>query len=199
MATKSRSEITKIKIQNTLFQLLKTQYFSHLTTKDILTAAHISRSTFYRYYHDKYMLLTSCENHLIHDIKEIFTAADKNSLSKLTATNHHNAFYNLLQYVYTHRTELSVLLNCPESQLTTRIHDLLAEAVMLSGLQPLHIPKKTNLYPALAKELIIQNILTILRFWINNDFAVSPAKAYQLFLESRSLSPLNLSATLTAN
>ncbi|WP_053072781.1 TetR/AcrR family transcriptional regulator [Lactiplantibacillus herbarum] len=199
MLTNSRSELTKIRIQHALFTLLKQQAFSRLTTNDILSVAHVSRGTFYRYYHDKYMLLTSCESHLIHDVKAIFTKDGKPNLSKLTAANHHNAFYDLFQYIYTHGTELAVLLNCSESQITTRIHDLLDETVRLRNPQPLKLPETPKICPALAEELIDQNIITILKFWINSDFSVSPSKAYQDFLESRSLSPLNLSTLLNAS
>ncbi|NHN30831.1 TetR/AcrR family transcriptional regulator C-terminal domain-containing protein [Paenibacillus agricola] len=51
------SERTKHHIQQAFYTLLKTTYFSDITVQDICDQARIHRSTFYRYYNDKYVLL----------------------------------------------------------------------------------------------------------------------------------------------
>lgn len=48
---------TKRSIESSLYQLLKTKSFEAITVQDILDTALINRSTFYRYYHDKYDLV----------------------------------------------------------------------------------------------------------------------------------------------
>ncbi|WP_053072783.1 TetR/AcrR family transcriptional regulator [Lactiplantibacillus herbarum] len=198
MLSQSRSDATKVTIQHALFTLLKQDDFSRLTTQNILSVAHISRGTFYRYYHDKYMLLNSCGDQLIRDVKEIFAENGKPSLSQLTDTNQHNAFYELFQYTYLHGSELALLLDCPESTINEQIHNLVSATVM-TGISSAPQDTATNLMPSLAKELIVQNVMTILTFWIDHDFPIGPTKTYQLFVASRSLSPIDLSQVLTVS
>jgi len=64
------SERTKLHIQQAFFTLLKTKHFSDITVQDICDYAMIHRSTFYRHYDDKYVLL----NILVEStIKELHT------------------------------------------------------------------------------------------------------------------------------
>lgn len=48
---------TKKLFEQTLMSLLETKSFSSITINQLCEAAHIHRSTFYRYYTDKYALL----------------------------------------------------------------------------------------------------------------------------------------------
>ena len=64
------SERTKVHIQQTFYTLLKTTNFSDISIKDICDQAMIHRSTFYRYYNDKYVLLNIVVEGTI---KELYT------------------------------------------------------------------------------------------------------------------------------
>ena len=64
------SERTKVHIQQTFYTLLKTTNFSDISIQDICDQAMIHRSTFYRYYNDKYVLLNIVVEGTI---KELYT------------------------------------------------------------------------------------------------------------------------------
>ncbi|MDO6448894.1 TetR/AcrR family transcriptional regulator [Oceanobacillus profundus] len=53
------SERTKQHIQQGFYTLLKIRHFSDITVQDICDQTLIHRSTFYRYYSDKYVLLNT--------------------------------------------------------------------------------------------------------------------------------------------
>ncbi len=44
----------------TMFVLMKKKQIDAITVKDILKTSHVSKTTFYRNYHDKYELMNSC-------------------------------------------------------------------------------------------------------------------------------------------
>ncbi|MCY1568739.1 TetR/AcrR family transcriptional regulator [Staphylococcus pettenkoferi] len=71
MATyKRKTNSTRRHIKEALVRLLKNDRFDALTINQIIEEAEITRSTFYRYYEDKYGLLEEIENEVIKKINE---------------------------------------------------------------------------------------------------------------------------------
>lgn len=62
------SERTKHHIQQAFYTLLKTEYFADITVQDICDKAMIHRSTFYRNYDDKYILLNILVENTIEEL-----------------------------------------------------------------------------------------------------------------------------------
>lgn len=60
---------TKNQFETALLQLLAVKKFETITVRDVTEAMHYDRSSFYRYYDDKYALLGAIEDRLITDIK----------------------------------------------------------------------------------------------------------------------------------
>lgn len=60
MYTKKQAQ-TRHQLHNALLTLLETTRFDKITTQQLATAAGVTRSTFYRYYDDKYQLLEAVE------------------------------------------------------------------------------------------------------------------------------------------
>lgn len=62
------SRRTCILLKTALFQLMASTPFERITLTDICTASMVPRSTFYRYFEDKYDLLHFCLRGLIEDV-----------------------------------------------------------------------------------------------------------------------------------
>ena len=62
-----RAERMKSLIIQTFFECLKTEDFSQLTVGQIAEHARINRSTFYRYFSDKYTLRDEILNNIVHN------------------------------------------------------------------------------------------------------------------------------------
>ncbi|WP_114604374.1 TetR/AcrR family transcriptional regulator [Staphylococcus sp. EZ-P03] len=62
---------TKRKIKEALIQLMKQTHFDLIAIHQIAEAAGITRSTFYRYYDDKYELLEEIEDEVIQRLNEL--------------------------------------------------------------------------------------------------------------------------------
>ncbi|GEO65719.1 TetR/AcrR family transcriptional regulator [Levilactobacillus spicheri] len=60
---------TKNQFETALLQLLAVKKFETITVRDVTEAMHYDRSSFYRYYDDKYALLGTIEDQVIADIQ----------------------------------------------------------------------------------------------------------------------------------
>ena len=60
-------------IKNSFLQLVKEKSFTKITVKDITEKARINRSTFYKYYLDKYDLKEKTINNFLTDYKNEFS------------------------------------------------------------------------------------------------------------------------------
>lgn len=71
---------TKRKLKAALIELLKTKNINHLTVKELVEKADISRSTFYSHYDDIYSVLQEIEDEVIAEISEVIQADFESSL-----------------------------------------------------------------------------------------------------------------------
>ncbi|OFI49482.1 hypothetical protein BG261_02575 [Floricoccus tropicus] len=65
-----KATITKRKIKRALLDCMEDKKFDLITVNDIVTKASVNRSTFYRYYDDKYALLDEIELAVIKHINQ---------------------------------------------------------------------------------------------------------------------------------
>lgn len=69
MAYNKKTELTKRAIQRAFIQILHNKKFDFITINDIVSVAEINRSSFYRYYEDKYSLVSAIEDDILEHIK----------------------------------------------------------------------------------------------------------------------------------
>ena len=180
-------------IDHACIHLLKTTNFNQLTIKLILNQAGIARGTFYHYYSDKYALLDHIEDQLINQIAFIFTAHQHDGDD--TAP-----FHEVLNYLYQQRQIVLTLLQCTASHLTYKIHRLIMTKIgQRPDIQPTAAPLVGDMTTHLAQELLITNILTILKFWLSQPTVATPAVAYTIFIQSRTLTPADLAKLAQVN
>lgn len=65
-----KTTLTQKRIKNSLVTLLETHKFDLITVNQIVEEAEITRSTFYRYYDDKYNLLSEIEEEILTHLYE---------------------------------------------------------------------------------------------------------------------------------
>ncbi|TBX42537.1 hypothetical protein EUZ87_07170 [Lactiplantibacillus paraplantarum] len=68
-----------------------------------------------------------------------------------------------------------------------------------STLQTAVTPLAGDVTTHLAQELLITNILTILKFWLSQPTVATPAVAYTIFIQSRTLTPADLAQLAQVN
>lgn len=200
MIVNPRRYATQKRIQQALISLIRQNGFKAVTVGAILQKARVSRGTFYRYYLDKFDLLAQTEARFIVGARDIFAHYDKPDLMGLTssATHEHDAFYALLVYLYQQQLSVATLMTCPDSALIPKMHDLIEATIAIPSTPQTTAHSGTTELPTnLVKELVVSNIMTILSYWLAQPIVAVPKIAYQIFLESRQLSPLTLTQLLT--
>lgn len=198
--TEARQMETKQRVVKALLKLIHDKGFKTITVADILRTAKISRGTFYRYYLDKYDLLDQYENQLITAMTAIFEQYPKPNLTEVTAKSDVNAFYVMMMFLYQHRHNIRTLINCTDTALLAKMRHIIGEKLVIGSQPPINNQIiSAQVPPQLAKALIVENIVTILTYWLNQLPMVSPTVAYTIFLHSRLLSPLDLATIMTGS
>ncbi|MBF7019922.1 TetR/AcrR family transcriptional regulator [Staphylococcus sp. 18_1_E_LY] len=70
MGYQRKTALTQKHIKNSLITLLDIHKFDLITVNQIVEEAEITRSTFYRYYEDKYSLLSEIEEEILNQLHE---------------------------------------------------------------------------------------------------------------------------------
>lgn len=70
MAYERKTNYTRQQLQESLLARIEEKPFEKITVNDIVTPIHLNRSTFYRYYDDKYQLIDEIERNLIKELNE---------------------------------------------------------------------------------------------------------------------------------
>ncbi|WP_407886430.1 TetR family transcriptional regulator [Levilactobacillus sp. N40-8-2] len=181
METDAKMLATEVKLQRAFVQLMTTEGFDRLTVQRLSQAAQINRGTFYLHYLDKYDLLTHFENELVSRVQDIFQRYPK---PESTASGVPDAFSQLFKYLYRQRPLAVVLLNSPASQLRSRVKTLILTVTGSS--------QSTAIPAELAQELVAQGVLDFITYWLAQTPVQSPQAAYELFKQTRQLSPQEL-------
>lgn len=72
MSEDNRKQRTKKALENAMVSLLQTKSFDDITTSQLAKEAHISRSSFYTHYKDKYDMIESYQQTILANIEYIF-------------------------------------------------------------------------------------------------------------------------------
>ncbi|MBO8574520.1 TetR/AcrR family transcriptional regulator [Staphylococcus aureus] len=82
MGYKRKTVLTQRNIKNALVSLLENNKFDFITINQIVEEAEITRSTFYRYYDDKYELISEIEEEILEHIHKERQKIDENASEK---------------------------------------------------------------------------------------------------------------------
>ena len=103
-----KTDYTNQQLQDALLEAIEEKPFEKVTVNDIVDHIHVNRSTFYRYYEDKYELLEAIEGRLLDDIDVVRNQFDAPSL--LVATDFHQTSQAGLAFYQEHAKEFHALL-----------------------------------------------------------------------------------------
>ncbi|HHO5212226.1 TPA: TetR/AcrR family transcriptional regulator [Staphylococcus aureus] len=82
MGYKRKTVLTQRNIKNALVSLLENNKFDFITINQIVEEAEITKSTFYRYYDDKYELISEIEEEILEHIHKERQKIDENASEK---------------------------------------------------------------------------------------------------------------------
>ena len=156
-----RAERMKSLIIQTFFECLKTEDFSQLTVGQIAEHARINRSTFYRYFSDKYTLRDEIVDNIVQE-DEVHTRSLQDGLIRLS----------------TQKCRLEILWN--QNLLGRNVFDEMinagarkVEAEILN--HPTISAERKQLADWYAK-LLVNNYLVTVRWWFSHSDTVSASQ-----------------------
>ena len=163
MVSKLKMTRTVRDFQNALIQLLENHKFNKLTVDQICEAAMLHRSSFYRYFHDKYDLL---EQSLLTEINRIIDdQSDENTMIDLLVdyiSNHRSLIRNLTDTESNGSLDsemIKILVKMFMDQMRTSKHD----TVLLRAL-------RHSKNPELMASVFSGAIIGAAHWWRHEDF-----------------------------
>lgn len=180
---------TELKIQKAFIKIVNEKSFDKLTISALIKEAKINRGTFYIHYLDKYDLKSHYEDEIILGIKSIFSNYAKPD--SLKNQNNDDAFLQLFKYLYRQRSLAEILLTDFGSEFINEIKNLILNLARNDSI-------KDNILPqSFASEMLTQDILNFLIYWLMQTPVLKPQKIYEIFLYTRKLTPEQLSYKCT--
>lgn len=162
-------------IDEALLESLSQTSFEKITIDMLCKKALINRSTFYKYYVDKYELLSDFIDRTLSEFKEYakvdFVMATPYNID---GEIYRSIFRNLIQYVYSKKDACLILW---QANLNRNILLEMAQIIQERILETLNstsvIKPENKIYLDLFARLFASNLMTELEWWLKNDTTVS--------------------------
>lgn len=167
------TERTRRQIIQSFIHVLQTKRFSSITIKDICDDALIHRTTFYRYYEDKYSQLRDFIYHLSEEII---------SRNKKSNTD---TFRFLVDYVEDHFVLFENTLLGSEGHIFFKSMVKIASDIMRehskTGDDPISTKINQSKYPDVMCELYAVAFMTILQNWVSKEYNYEKEELFEIF------------------
>ena len=170
------------RIDEALVDNLKNQDFRKITVDTLCRSAKINRSTFYKYYTDKYDLLDDYLNRILNEFSEAFIQSGLVQFSPYDIANDSfdNAFINhfgrMIDYVHAHLEIYRILWTASIGRSIYSEMENIIRNTILQNLQEevSDLPEgKTACYLDLYARLFASNLLTLIRWWLSNQPSIT--------------------------
>lgn len=174
---KNNSQIrTKRDITNAFLELLKSRTFQSITINDICEKAMVHRSTFYRYYKDKYDLLEHVTSIIAQNFYQHAT---------LNRDSNRSFFEDLLDYVEDNR---HIFLNITIKNSSNNIYNELinlGSKILLENAKMMEDPISKKIrhfeHAKLACDFYSSGFINLLKNWIENEYQISKDEITNMF------------------
>lgn len=141
----------------------------------ICKKALINRSTFYKYYEDKYVLLSDFLNRTLSE----FRAYAKVDFVMATPYNidgeiYQSIFRNLIQHIYSKKDTYLILWQASlDRNIWFEMAQIIEERILETLSATSIIKQENNIYLDLFAKLFASNLMTEVEWWLKNDTSVS--------------------------
>lgn len=139
-------------------------------------SALINRSTFYKYYEDKYDLLERYVQRVLQDFKEAMDSTDfiLASPSNIDAPLYMDNFRKSLEFVYSKRAVYQVLWNANlEKQIYVEMIDIIRKNILAKLTAHPQYQQGSQHYQDLYAFLFASNMMSLVSWWFKNEHIVT--------------------------
>lgn len=171
-----RSRKTRQGLRHALLILLKEKRYEEISVQDIIERADVARSTFYAHYVDKDDLLTGQNG--------IFAESLGDDMAEHSAHAHDEGFSSLtwFQHIQAQGDVLKVIAKDPAMDIAMKTLRKLILRSVQEGLQTHHQSDgKTQVPMSLLADYLTDTLMSMVRWWYQNDMTYSPQQMDALF------------------
>ncbi|WP_218047335.1 TetR/AcrR family transcriptional regulator [Staphylococcus pasteuri] len=177
MPTSTQKRMIK-HINQTAFELLHHNHFDEITVQKICEAAEINRSTFYRYFQDKYDLLLPLTEFLM---EEEVVKYDGHNAST-------DAFELFIHFIDSNKRVFKNLLVASRQEDAFRLFTRYGSEKMIEEAQnnndPLSNKINNSKFPQLIADFYSSGLIEIIRRWVENDYSYSADEILEALYDS---------------
>ncbi|WP_318503100.1 TetR/AcrR family transcriptional regulator [Bacillus sp. T3] len=167
------TERTRRQIIQSFIHVLQTKRFSSITVQDICEDALIHRTSFYRYYEDKYSLLRDFIYHISEELIQLNQKSDS------------NIFKSLVDYVEDHFVLFENTLLGSDGHILFKSMVKIASDIMrehsITGNEPISTKINQSKYPDVMCDLYATSFMTILQNWISKEYKYEKEELFEIF------------------
>ncbi|MDR0899844.1 MAG: TetR/AcrR family transcriptional regulator [Lactobacillaceae bacterium] len=196
MKHEEQNQLTTTNIKNAFIQLIDQKGFNAITVADVTRTAGVSRGTFYVHYLDKFDLLLKIEDEIYFNIEKIINDNLEETLLLAADKDQRDVPYRIflqsLDYVYVQRETIQSLFSEKGDPLFfNRIRDMVDD-LFTSRMKETGAKFSSVIPQDYSKEIVINNLLNIIRHWLDKTKPETPSKLTGILMASLFLSPNEL-------
>lgn len=162
-------------IDNALLNNLDTLPFSKITVDILCKTAKINRSTFYKYYKDKYDLLENYLSRILNEfsnyVKADFIIATAEQLETLVYSNE---FKSVLIFFYNNKSTYKILWKAVlDRQVYNEMISIIQHNILENLTSTFNINSKQSKYASLFSYLFASNVMAVVSWWFDSEEEIS--------------------------
>ena len=179
-----REEKTLDAIHHAFASLINEKDYEEITVQDILVKSNISRSTFYAHYKTKDDLLLSISNHIFEHVFSRSLQEEKtHDYSNDTFYDYHHLIEHIFYHIKDEKTLFKGILKSKGNKLFIKefknhVYKLVNSYYNNFLYRDQRIPLE------LKKAIAVDNFITVLDYWINDDFKEAPEEIASYYINS---------------
>lgn len=183
--TKTDPRIIKTlrQIDASLLENISQHEFKKISIDMLCDTALINRSTFYKYYKDKYDLLDNYLDRTLEEFKEAFDSTEFILATPYTIDDpkYKENFKRSIQFIYQHRETYRILWNAKiERNLYREMVLVIQDNIIMTLRENIQVPPEGVPYQELYSHLFASNLMALVNWWLTNEDTITSADVQRL-------------------
>ena len=179
-----RQEKTLQAIYQAFEKLINEKSYEEITIQDILDEAHIGRSTFYCHFKTKDELLSRISNDIFTHVFSTSLKEEKtHDFSKDLMFDYKHLITHILYHVYDEKHLIKGVFSSQGNTIFISEFKKHLYALANSYYKNYPIRKENDLPLDLKKDVLVETFITILKYWMDNNFLESPEQITNYFID----------------
>ena len=169
-------------IHQAFIELVNEKRYEDITIQDILDKSHISRSTFYSHFKTKEELLVNISDKIFeHVFTKTLEEETTHDFSKEAVYDYKHLVIHLFYHIQDEKELFKGLFK--SNGINIYLNELRTQLTFFVNSYYNNYPINSTLPIELRKTIVIEIFITILNYWIKNDFKETPEEIGEYYIE----------------